>query len=64
MIRLKQGDSIKSILGTTSEHMVRIYCVNEIRDIPVESIKVGSTISGGTKMITNVSGDIIKTVLI
>ena len=64
VIRLKQGDSIKSILGTTSEHMVRIYCVNEIRDIPVESIKIGSTISGGTKMITNASGDIIKTVLI
>lgn len=64
VIRLKQGDSIKSILGTTSDHMVRICCVNETMDIPVSSIKLGSTISGGTKMISNASGDIIKVILI
>lgn len=64
VIRLKQGDSIKSILGTTSDHVIRIYCTNEILDIPVSGIKVGSTISGGTKMVSNTSGDIIKIVLI
>ena len=64
MVRLKQGDSIKSIIGTTSDHVLRVYCVNEIRDIPVAEIKPGSTISGGTKMITNASGDIIKVALL
>ena len=64
VVRLKQGDSIKSILGTTSDHVLRICCVNEIRDIPVADIKPGSTISGGVKMITNASGDIIKVLLL
>lgn len=64
VVRLKQGDSIKSIIGTTSDHVLRVYCVNEIRDIPVAEIKAGSTISGGTKMITNASGDIIKVALL
>lgn len=64
VIRLKQGDAIKTIMGTTAEHILRIYCVNEFRDIPVPEIKQGSTISGGVKMISANAGDIIKTVLL
>lgn len=65
VIRLKQGDSIKRIFGTIEDqHLIRCYCINGIIDIPVSEIKQGSSISGGTKMISNNYGNIIKAVLI
>lgn len=60
VIKLKEGDAIKTVLAVTPGHVLRFSCQNEIVDIPVESIKVGSSVSTGTKCIKQNSGTIIR----
>lgn len=60
VIKLKPNDSIHSILAAEPGHVLRIFCVNEVIDIPVESIKMGSSISAGVKAIKSASGPIVK----
>lgn len=64
VIKLKAGDSIHSIIAVEPGHVIRAFCTNEIIDIPVESIKIGSTVSSGVKCIKQSSGDILKVTVI
>lgn len=60
VIKLKDGDSIFAILAVEPGHVLRTFCSNETIDIPVESIKIGSSVSTGVKMVKQTSGNIIK----
>lgn len=60
VIKLKANDSIHSIVAAEPGHILRLVCANETIDIPVETIKSGSSISSGVKAIKGSSGSIIK----
>ena len=58
VIKLKKGDMINTIYGTTESNVISVTTTNEVMDIPVSSIKFGSSISQGQKVIATKS-DII-----
>ena len=50
VIKLAKGDYIHNIFGCNSNYVLRIIRADEVLDINVSDIPIGSSISAGTKM--------------
>ena len=63
VIKLANGDSIYAVYGCSDRDTIRISTGAEIIDVPVSSIKIGSSVSKGEKVISTRSNSIISTEL-
>ena len=63
VIKLANGDSIYAVYGCSDRDIIRISTGAEIIDVPVSSIKIGSSVSKGEKVISTRSNSIISTEL-
>ena len=59
VIKLKNGDSIFSILGVRGEDIIRIISTEGVMEVPINTIKLRSGVAAGDK-IPNIKGDIIR----
>lgn len=65
VIKLSKGDSIKTVLGVNSQNIIKCITISEdIFEIPVNTVPIGSSISTGQRLIPAKSGIITKVQII
>lgn len=60
VIKLSKGDSIKYIFGANKDNILKIQTATTKIEIPINDIKIGSSISAGDKMIPLKNDNIVK----